>query len=70
MEYLTVDQIDACYYLAGRKSNNEMKFGQIPYTLGRGHIEQRKNTPKRGGLLRVWSEFGFLSLLEAHYENR
>ena len=55
MEYLTVDQIDACYYLAGRKSNNEMKFGQIPYILGRGHIEQRKNTTKRGGLLRVWS---------------
>lgn len=38
-----------------------MKFGQIPYTLGRGHREQRKNTQKEGGLLRVESEFGFFA---------
>ena len=30
-----------------------MKFGQIPYTLGKGHREQRKNRGKKEGEVNV-----------------
>lgn len=38
-----------------------MKFGQIPYTLGRGHREQRKNTQKEGDFRELRASLGFLA---------